>query len=193
MERDRGFFLSVAVVATLVLGLAVVWASKFFLVVFVSFLGTGLVLMLFVVAVKFYKMLVEASTFKFLDLGAEGIRTEYRSNMNAVLIVMQKTGWFPVDGFLFQTVAQSLTGLFNDANINFSITGADPKEEIRKLCLKHGIESDVDASAWEWSKRPEEYACINEFFMRRYRTFTLAPSCDLTSPATSVVTLGLKR
>ena len=187
MEHDRGFFPSVAVVVTLILGLAVVWDSKFVFVIFVSYLGTGLVLMLFVGAAKFYHMYAEASTFKFLDLDAAGIRTEYRSNMNALLIVMQKTGWFPVDGFLFQTVAQYLTRLFNDANINFSTTGADPKEAIRKFCSKHGIKSDVDASAWEWSKRPEEYTCINEFFMRRYRTFTLASSCDLTSPATSVV------
>mmetsp|Transcript_5511 Transcript_5511/g.9377 ORF Transcript_5511/g.9377 Transcript_5511/m.9377 type:complete len:353 (+) Transcript_5511:76-1134(+) len=148
---------------------------------------------------RFGNTFMESKNFKHFDVELQEVRSEHRSFSNALLLVLMKTGCFPIDGFIFQRVASILTVQFNAANVDFALSGTNPSDQLRSFVRKHGISVDIDvgnAGGWEWSKRPNEYRNLNEFFMRRYREFnvTTTPSrADelgavlLSSPATSVV------
>ena len=139
---------------------------------------------------KFYRLYSLSKNFKHYCMQTGTVKTEHRSIVNAVLIAVQKTGYLNSDSYLFQYVARHMTREFSKADVEFSHSGEDPKESIRRFCRKHGIEADVDAAAWEWSKRPQDYRSINDFFMRRPARFAIADRGDpgvIVSPATSVV------
>ena len=149
-------------------------------------LGTGLSII--AALATFHKTLfMQAMNFKHFDVESKEVKVEHRSFINTMLIVIQKTGIVRIDSHVFQLFARYLTAQFNEANVNFADTRSDPKVEIAKFCAKHGIDADVNAVEWEWSKRPRDYANINEFFMRRYKKFAVSSASDLVSPATSVV------
>ena len=104
-----------------------------------------------------------------------------------MLIALQQTGCVRNDSWGFQAVARLMTRRFARADVLFSVSGEDPKEAIRGFCLTHGIPADVDAASWEWELRPEAFACLNDFFARRYAALRVAEESTLVSPASAVV------
>lgn len=129
----------------------------------------------------------EAKTHEHWDPASKSMKIEHRNTKTVLLIMFARTGLLRSDSRLFQFVAGLLTREFRKADDAFAATGADPKEAIRSFCATHGIRADVDAATWEWSERPEAYASINEFFMRRYARGLAVGAAEIASPATSVV------
>eukprot|EP00746_Dinoflagellata_sp_MGD_P054217 gnl/MRDRNA2_/MRDRNA2_23770_c0_seq2.p1 gnl/MRDRNA2_/MRDRNA2_23770_c0~~gnl/MRDRNA2_/MRDRNA2_23770_c0_seq2.p1 ORF type:complete len:397 (+),score=59.30 gnl/MRDRNA2_/MRDRNA2_23770_c0_seq2:100-1191(+) len=138
------------------------------------------------------KVIVESKSPQYFDMADGSLKTEHRSWANAIIIAIQLTGLFPVNGVLYQLLAQILTQKFNQANIKFTDQKKDSCAEVRKFASEHGIDWPTvdgikfDESKWPWSKAPHEYESINDFFMRKYKAYSFGEASVL-APATSVV------
>jgi phosphatidylserine decarboxylase len=142
---------------------------------------------------KLAQAVTEAKSPRYLDLAESTVKTEHRTWTNAIMVVIQRTGCFPIDGALFQWLARRLTAEFNRANIKFKDEGKDPVMEIRNFGTLHGIDVSMlgsghsyDPEKWLWSKAPHEYESINDFFMRKHRSYSFGDH-SILSPATAVV------
>ena len=87
------------------------------------------------------------------------------------------------DNALVQAVSKVMTARFNRANLTFASQGQDATKELMKLSSEHGIAWDL--SSWPWSKPPEAYRSVNDFFMRRLAV-EIVGGMELVSPVTAV-------
>jgi phosphatidylserine decarboxylase len=117
---------------------------------------------------------------KYYDVILKQEKEEKRTWMNAIVIWVQQSGLFPIDGYIYKYMAKLLLVQFNKANDLFRDTGKNPIKEVLKFANKHEIECDL--SNWKWSKPLYEYTCINDFFMRRYETYNFG-NADIVTPA----------
>ena len=117
---------------------------------------------------------------KYYDVLLKEEKEEKRTWMNAILIWVQQSGFFRIDGYIYQFMSRLLLIQFNKANDLFKDTGKSPIKEILKFANKHDIECDI--SNWKWSKPLYEYSSINDFFMRKYSTYNYG-TMDVITPA----------
>lgn len=131
-----------------------------------------------------YKKFIIFKNFQYYNIENKRLETEYRSNFNVLIILIQKINIIKYNNILYQLFSKFINKIYKDASVKFTDKNKNPITEIKKFCNMNGI--NYDEKNWIWEKKPLEYESINDFFMRRLKK-EIIESYDIISPVTGVV------
>ena len=119
------------------------------------------------------------------------LEQEVRPIQDAILhVVLFQWQIFGTRSRILGRILTALNADFDCWDLSFEERGKDAKTEVLSYCRRYG----VPEKPWPWSKRPEDYITMNEWFSRSYKDGIIdvldsgGTQNVVSAPATAVVT-----